>query len=58
MSPVATATCPECGSPNDNRGNCVNVNCETAAKQATRRAVGDTRKSAAPAAFTASGRVD
>lgn len=58
MSPVGLATCPDCGSPNDSKGNCVNVNCSTAARQATRRAVGDTRKAASPAAFTASGRVD
>lgn len=56
MSPVST--CPDCGSPQNAQGICVNVNCETAASQATRRAVGDTRKSASPAAFTASGRVD
>ncbi len=58
MSPVATETCEKCGSPQMKEGVCLNVNCETAGSQATRRAVGDTRKAASPASFTATGRVD
>lgn len=58
MSPTATVTCETCGSPQMKDGVCLNVNCEAAASQATRSAVGDTRKSASPAAFTATGRVD
>lgn len=53
-----TAVCEVCGSQKTANNVCLNVNCEAAASQATRQAVGDTRKAASPAAFTASGRVD
>jgi hypothetical protein len=65
MSVIEDIRCPECGEIESAQGQCLNINCDRAVRQATAAAGRATHKATAaasstsgPNAFTSSGRVD